>query len=310
MSEEGEDAKASISEKLEEGKNEGEATTSAGEKQKEAVLAGIDHILKRDVSDALIPYFGILCMAVVQCIAIATQRSSHLVPYGLILSITSIVLSVGALIVILLERSNHQKDSDQPEFYASERVVPGYPIIMKAISYFLLLWNFIGTCIMTFGVKAPFRSTGNGYFGSWGVVISSFCAVGITMDTLQGTFKGLNFQIGLLMSCFLVFIESITVVAHSAEKVTAIFALIISILTCILIPVFLFLEHKKVEKLQMIKFPVWVIFAIVWFFEACFATFDGPFIVTGNGYFGSWGAAVTSILVAKHAAPARKNQTT
>lgn len=32
-------------------------------------------------------------------------------------------------------------------------------------NYFLFVWNFIGACFMTFG--GPFKTTGNGYFGSW-----------------------------------------------------------------------------------------------------------------------------------------------
>lgn len=311
---------------LEEGKNEGETKTSDEGKQQESIKTTVAYILTRNVSDNLLPYFGMLAMAIVQCIAVgAFENKDAMHIYGLVLSIVTIALSVVALIIILMERQNHKKD--QSEFYGEDHVVPGYPIIMKLLSYFLLLWNFVGTCLMTFGSLAPFDITGNGYFGSWGVVVFSIMAVGITMDTIKGTFRGLNFQIGLLMCCFLVFFDSVGIVADkkfcvevvgvptcfnhvvgSLQWNIALFAFILSILTAILVPLFLYLEHKKVEQLKTFKSPTLVIFAIVWFVEAILATFSGPFLYTGNGYFGSWGGAVTSILVAKYAAPEGTNE--
>lgn len=297
-------------EQLEEGENEGEATTSAGQKQKEAAKAAVAYIWTRNVSDNMVPYVGMLAMAIVQVIAISTLKLHSFYVYGLVLGIVTIVLSVTGLILILMEKSNHKKENDdQPEFYERDPVVPGFPTIMKLLSYFLLPWNFIGTCIMTLGSTAPFNVTSNGYFSSWGVVVFSIMAVGITLNTSAGTTIGSNFQIGLLLCCFLVFFDSFGYLSgvNSGE---AIYALILSIVTAILIAVFLYLEHKKVEKLKIFKFSILLIFAIMWFFEACFATFGGPFTITGNGYFGSWGGALASALLAKNAVPARKGQQT
>lgn len=137
-------------------------------------------------------------------------------------------------------------------------------------------------------------------------------AVGITVDNVTGTFKALNYQIGLLLACFLVFFDSISFVSLGniyPQYGSSLFALILPILTAIIIPVFIYLEHKKVEKFEMVKFPFLIILAIVWFVQACCATFAGPFLTTGNGYFGSWAGAIAAALVAKHAAPVAKENT-
>lgn len=37
---------------------------------------------------------------------------------------------------------------------------------------------------------------------------------------------------------------------------------------------------------------------VLWFFAACVLTFDGPFNVTGNGFFGTWAAMFCALAYA------------
>lgn len=141
-----EEKKEVIEEKLDEEKVEDGKTVDFS-KQQEAVTVAVTHVLNREVSENLTPYFGMLFMGVIQCIALGASQNTTHQTYGLIAALVTIALSIAALIIILLERSNHKKGDDQPTFYAEDRVVPGYPVIMKVFSYFLLPWNFI--CVRT-----------------------------------------------------------------------------------------------------------------------------------------------------------------
>ena len=152
---------------------------------------------------------------------------------------------------------------------------------------------------MTFG--EPFKNTGNGYFGSWGMVVFATMGLGVSVAQAKEASHGVT---GPLFSLFATSI--IVVVAISTEglgsdnqqKGESIYALVVACLS-----IFLALGLiKKVDldngQADMLAFGVLACFAILWIVAASLVTFKGPFTLTGNGYFASWGAAIASTVAA------------
>lgn len=164
--------------------------------------------------------------------------------------------------------------------------------------YFLFLWCFIGACIFTFSGPARFQTTSNGYFSAWGMAVFSIMSLGVTANQMTGTVSGMGSLLGLFACSVIVLIASIDEVQVKGSTYwnEAIFALVLSCATLCVAGGFWFKDRNKEEGgKDWIKFFVLGFFAICWICEACFVTFRGPFVSTGNGYFGSWGGAVTSV---------------
>lgn len=66
----------------------------------------------------------------------------------------------------------------------------------------------------------------------------------------------------------------------------AVFALVVSILTLILAVALLAMTRTMASA--RVELPVLALFALLWTSMACVVTFNGPFLLPGNGYFGSW----------------------
>jgi hypothetical protein len=80
----------------------------------------------------------------------------------------------------------------------------------------------------------------------------------------------------------------------------AIFALIISALSIIVVVLHLY-KFQKHSKLPNESFMVLCFMSCIWIFIAGVTTFRGPFLVTGNGYFASWGGTILSVIAANEA---------
>ena len=163
----------------------------------------------------------------------------------------------------------------------------------KHNAYFLFLWNFIGACILTFG--GPFTSTGNGYFAAWGLVVASMIGVGVTGNEAKSVVGQMGALLGLGASSIVVIIAIIPPMRNdSLYRGGEIYALTVACCSVIVVAVY----QKVVKGGGMVKFLVLAFFAILWIVLACLVTFRGPFLTTGNGYFGSWGGAILSTLAA------------
>lgn len=165
----------------------------------------------------------------------------------------------------------------------------------KHLCMFLFVWNFVGACFLTF--NDPFRTTGNGYFASWGLVAGSALSLGMTASAFKSSVKGLGAIMGLLAASIIVFIATLRSVSRgSAHRNEAIYAMSLAIFTVLFLLIVMFLDKKNGQE----TLPKWVMFislaciSIMWIVEAFITTFRGPFLTTGNGYFGSWAAAIAS----------------
>ena len=163
--------------------------------------------------------------------------------------------------------------------------------------YFLFAWCFIGACFMTFG--SPFVITGNGYFGSWGMVVFAGMGVGLGAEKTKEAAGKNGALIGLLISAIILLVAICSDWSDfkGSFKGELVFGVIVVCLTILAVPAIIYTD-KDGSTTRKLKFPALVVFAILWFVLAGIFTFRGPFVFTGNGYFGSWGGAVTSVIAA------------
>ena len=80
----------------------------------------------------------------------------------------------------------------------------------------------------------------------------------------------------------------------------SIFTFVISVLTVIAVLYFLH-KHQKDSTFPGLAFHTLLLLALLWILLAGVSTLRGPFLVTGNGYFASWGGAIFSAIAAKEA---------
>jgi hypothetical protein len=160
--------------------------------------------------------------------------------------------------------------------------------LFSVLNLFLFVWNFIGTCTLTFG--GPFKITSNGYFAAWGIVFFAIMALGVTATQMKEEFHStLGSLMGILASS-VVLIVAIVWQGFDVHKNELIYAIIVAALS---IPLALGLASRNTtSKLDV---GALLVFAILWIVAACELTFRGPFTVTGNGYFSAWFGAVTSV---------------
>jgi len=166
--------------------------------------------------------------------------------------------------------------------------------IIKVNNVFLFVWNFVGACFLTF--EGPFETTSNGYFASWFMVIASLMGLGVTANQVKDQDSGTGSLLGLFASSVIV-ITAIASKGFDEKKGDLIYTIIVACLS-IVIALFLFRTEQAGEGQSIYTFPVLAFFALLWIVAASLVTFRGPFTETGNGYFGSWGGAVTSVFAA------------
>lgn len=170
-----------------------------------------------------------------------------------------------------------------------EYVKPGLlEKVEKPVSLFLFFWWAIGTGVITF--KAPFLVAGNGYFSAWaGLIFTAHWALNIDtskfteLDTGRKTLVLFGAAAAVEMFACIPFFTSYT--GQAAWGFTA------GLITLIVCGV-LFKTFEDANP-QMLKVSAIIMF-IVWAAVAGVVTFDGPFLMAGNGYFASWGGFVTS----------------
>jgi hypothetical protein len=164
-------------------------------------------------------------------------------------------------------------------------------------NYFLFAWGFFGACFMTFG--GPFEFTGNGYFGAWGIVFFAIMGLGVSVENFKDALGGMGAMMGLL-ACSLIVIVAISSEGFDESKGELIYAIIVACITILVLAGLIMMEYGDGGEAHKVKLPILALFAILWIILACLLTFRGPlvFTVTGNGYFGSWGGAITSVCAA------------
>jgi hypothetical protein len=138
-----------------------------------------------------------------------------------------------------------------------------------------------------------------GYFGAWGMAVFATMALGVNAATVHNTASTAGPMAGLFASSVLVLIAISTNGIKAGQSFFA--ELVYSLLVALLSILFSGASLKGMDAMKPFMLPGTVVFAVLWIVAACLLTFRGPFLMTGNGYFGAWGGALTSAFVANAA---------
>ena len=124
-------------------------------------------------------------------------------------------------------------------------------------------------------------------------------AVGVNADSFQKDFKAGYVTSGPLISLLASSVVTLVSILtsgriHKSEDHFAplIFGLVLSLVTIIIMSGVL--ELEVLQRLIANHIVLGAI-SIMWVISASFLTFRGPFLDIGNGYFGAWGAALSSV---------------
>jgi len=166
------------------------------------------------------------------------------------------------------------------------------------MAWFILLWSVLGACLMTFG-EGKFTVTGNGYFSVWAMAIFSVQNCGVTGDDIRKQVHSTSSIAGLGIASVIMIIAIAYEVGIKNHRGNAIYTLILSCLTIVFVGAIMYMQRKTEAPMPALyQFGVLSVFAIMWIVAACLVTFNGPFTVTGNGYFTAWVSAVLSVFAA------------
>lgn len=254
---------------------DGDEEAPVSESPKGGVSAGVGKY-KVHIADKQLPMVGMLFSGMVFLIAIATLgKGAKYWAYGISLGSVTMFFSIVGVLLAMKQELNDK--------------------VGMFNAYFLFLWCFIGACIFTFAGPIVFRVTSNGYFAAWGMAIFSIMAVGVTSSQMTQSVSDMGSLLGLLASSVIVIIATIDPVQGGGYRNESIYALTLACVTVLVAGGFWFKDRQSEGGKDMVKFFVLGFFALCWIVEACLVTFRGPFQATGNGYFGSWAGAVTSV---------------
>lgn len=179
-----------------------------------------------------------------------------------------------------------------------EMPVAGTVTVGRLLAFWNFVWWAVAAGICTF--DAPFTSVENGYFSVWAGFIFGILGLGYTTEQLADKAVGAGPMLGLAAASIVVMIASST---NNFAVWETIYAMVIATLTLCIVIVFFALEKAGQGEgaLQVVKMPLFALFAVLWMVLAGCATFIEPWIAPGNGYFGSWLGAVLACVVASSA---------
>ena len=140
-----------------------------------------------------------------------------------------------------------------------------------------------------------------GYFSVWAMVIFAAQHSGVSHEDVRKELSSLSSLNLFAVAAIVVVVAASFEVPDSSGSVrgNTIYILVLACLTVCLVGGMFLMEHGDTPYVdQKIQFYVLSLFSIMWIVAAALVTFEGPFEVTGNGYFASWGSAIISVFAA------------
>jgi len=170
--------------------------------------------------------------------------------------------------------------------------------VLLFLSVFLFLWWLVAACVLTF--DSPYTATQNAYFAIWGSFAFSAMMLHAEAEQFRGLvdklkeFHGNSKAITSLLACSVIeLIAAIKPCSDSSCEGQEAFAIALGTVSLFFCAVLLFVRDVQ----NMTKF-VSIFLAVWWLVGAGVCTFGkGPFVVTGNGFFATWGGAIFSVLL-------------
>jgi hypothetical protein len=246
-----------------------------------------------------VPYYGQFFAAMVVLIAICVQDGDFTknYEYGISVGAIGMFFSLVGLFLIM----------DEPIYKKNLFNAPylGEITLGRLIDIFNFVWFFLAAFILTF--NGPFRTTENGYFASWAALFFATSALGVSTQVAEAS-KDTGALLSLGVASFIVICATPDPIKADYYRSEAIYALVVACLTLVVVIGYSYVARTSDKAKLPFEFPVMAISSILWIVAASLVTFNGPFVTTGNGYFGSWGGAIFSLFAVGNARATTKGQ--
>eukprot|EP00929_Paragymnodinium_shiwhaense_P003394 TRINITY_DN103888_c0_g1_i1.p1 TRINITY_DN103888_c0_g1~~TRINITY_DN103888_c0_g1_i1.p1 ORF type:complete len:536 (+),score=75.40 TRINITY_DN103888_c0_g1_i1:153-1760(+) len=181
---------------------------------------------------------------------------------------------------------------------------------VKAIALFLLVWWAAGAFSATFyGPYYDVAWAANGYFGCWiafgAAIMFARLAADINLTKIDGVHRSSSLAGGAPIEMLLLFFASLVVLLAAGlgcrgKKdcgVDGVWAMVCSGVSLALSFAVIFCKGTGMatDKVDA-RLPLLALFLMLWWILGTTTmTFEGPFQVLGNGYFGAWAALAAAV---------------
>jgi hypothetical protein len=123
--------------------------------------------------------------------------------------------------------------------------------------------------------------------------------LGVSTQSMSAGVRGLGSLLGLGAAAVIVICAILSHLGGEANA-ESYYALLVACATLAAV-IFLYYMERTTGQLHNAADLILSGFAVMWVILACLVTFRGPFLTTGNGYFGSWAGAFVSVMAASEA---------
>jgi len=241
------------------------------------------------ISSLRMPLVGMFVSATVLLVAVLTYKQSMMRWREYSISVPAVTMGMSFISIAMTSKASF------------------YDKYGKFVNYFLFVWSLVGALMLTF--VDPFTGTGNGYFACWVMMACSAAALGAGLTA--SAVRGMGALMGLLASSVVVTIAIFpTLGRNDTFYFASVYTVCVSSVTLASILIHMAVEKKRgIENHSGIaQIIVLALVAAMWLALAGITTFRGPFLVTGNGYFGSWAGAACACSAVMAARKERKQQ--
>ena len=165
-----------------------------------------------------------------------------------------------------------------------------YSYLQSSLLESFLLWPNL--CIHV----GPFTFTSNGWFGAWGGLISSMkWCIGLDFVAYDSQSKEVKHLMNLVLCSIVTILASIEPLRTKTPRFEGAGLSIAAGALTLIVCSYLITMYKDLAK-DVMKVTTALLF-VLWAITAGVCTYFGPFLVTGNGFFACWLAALCSLKI-------------
>ena len=221
------------------------------------------------------------------------SKFKDLANYGLSAAVISLVLCLALLVLSKKKPALLEKQVKVPKL--------GELSLLQLLALLLLLWWLLAATILTF--EGPFVVTSNGYLSAWAALVLAAMLAAQLLEPVAAKLRSatslsgrpkLLFWLTLCGGCVM-----LASIEHASGSSEGAWGVSVGVLTLVIAGAALLAPPvaAKMDADPKIGKALSALLLALWIPGAGVLTFEGPFLATGNGFFGAWGGLFCALLL-------------